>query len=232
MDLRGRLRPQQVITYYTCARRENACVEDGMLVTETRKERYQDADYTSASVTTEGRTSWRYRRIEVRARLSTVRGLWPAIWMLGADRPIVGWLACGEIDIMESVGFDPGRVYATVHTPAFDGDKGTQKSRNIIVAEPYMQFHVYAMECYADYMDFFVDGQMIHSFQNNGKRSDEWPYDKPFYLLIYTALGRGWGGQQGIDGAALPQHCYIDYVRVYVSAATRDANAATGATPR
>lgn len=207
--------------YYTRGRRENARVEDGMLVIETRRERYRDADYTSASVTTEGHASWRYGRIEVKAKLPTGRGLWPAIWMLGADRPIVGWPACGEIDIMENVGFDPDRVYATIHTPTFNGNKGTQKSGNTVVVAPYRQFHVYAMDWYEDRMDFFVDGKKIHTFHNTGKGNDEWPYDKPFYLLINTALGGGWGGQQGIDDAALPQRYYIDYVRVYAAPSAR-----------
>ncbi|GAB2497422.1 hypothetical protein GCM10027084_08250 [Pseudoxanthomonas sangjuensis] len=201
--------------YYTRARKENAWVEDGMLVIETRRERYRGAQYTSASVTTEARASWRYGRVEVRARLPTGRGLWPAIWMMGSDRPQVGWPACGEIDIMENVGFDPDRVHATIHTPAFNGGKGTQKSGNAVVAAPYREFHVYALEWFPDRLDFFVDGQKIHGYANSGKGSDEWPYDKPFYLLINTALGGGWGGQQGIDDAALPQRYYIDYVRVY-----------------
>lgn len=205
--------------YYTRARSRNARVENGMLVIETRKERYRGANYTSASVTTEGRATWKYGRIEVRAKLPTGRGLWPAIWMLGADRPQVGWPACGEIDIMENVGFDPDRVYATIHTPAFNGNKGTQKGGSLVIEEPYRKFHVYAMEWFADRMDFFVDGRKIHTFVNSGKGNDEWPYDKPFYLLINTALGGGWGGQKGIDDAVLPQRYYIDYVRVYETSA-------------
>lgn len=85
-----------------------------------------------------------------------------------------------------------------------------------------MRFHVYAMEWFADRVDFFVDGQKIHTFVNSGKGNDEWPYDKPFYLLINTALGGGWGGQKGLDDSVLPQRHYIDYVRVYEAAATRN----------
>ena len=208
--------------YYTRARLENARVEDGMLVIETRKEAYRGAQSTSASVTTEGRASWRYGRIEVRAKLPTGRGLWPAIWMLGSDRPQVGWPQCGEIDIMENVGYDPRRVHATVHTPAFNGNNGKQVTGNTTLAAPWRDFHVYAMEWYPDHLDFFVDGRKINSFANSGKGNDEWPYDKPFYLLLNTALGGGWGGQNGIDDAALPQRYFIDYVRVY---APRDAQA-------
>src|SRR5688572_18917810 len=90
--------------YYT-RRAENARVEDGMLVIEARKESYEGAGYTSASLTS--RNSWTYGRIEVRAQVPKGRGTWPAIWTLGTNIRDVGWPACGEIDIMEHVGFDP-----------------------------------------------------------------------------------------------------------------------------
>src|SRR5437016_5880986 len=74
------------------------------------------ADYTSASLTTEGKAAGTYGRIEVRAKLPSGRGTGPAIWTLGTNIGQVGWPACGEIDIMESVGFDPGVIHANVHT--------------------------------------------------------------------------------------------------------------------
>lgn len=226
----GYVRNQEA-QYYTRARLENARVEDGMLVIETRKEAYRGAEYTSASVTTEGRASWRYGRIEVRAKLPTGRGLWPAIWMLGADRAQVGWPVCGEIDIMENVGYDPRRVHATVHTPAFNGNNGKQKSGSTKLPAPWRDFHVYAMEWHPQRLDFFVDGKKIHSFANTGKGNDEWPYHKPFYLLLNTALGGGWGGQKGIDEAVLPQRYYIDYVRVYAAEPSPASTQTNGARP-
>src|SRR5262245_47267770 len=100
-------------------RLENVRAEDGMLVIEGRKESYQGYGYTSASVNTLGRFALRYGRVEVRAKLPTGRGTWPAIWMLGTNISQVGWPACGEIDVMENVGFDPLRVHASVHTAAY-----------------------------------------------------------------------------------------------------------------
>ncbi|MBN1818816.1 MAG: DUF3472 domain-containing protein, partial [Sedimentisphaerales bacterium] len=100
--------------YYTKARAENARVEDGMLIIEGRKEKYDRADYTSASIHTWGKQHFLYGRIEVRAKLPTGRGTWPAIWMLGINRRELGWPACGEIDIMENVGFDPDTIHANI----------------------------------------------------------------------------------------------------------------------
>lgn len=201
--------------YYTRARPENARVEDGALIIESRKEQFEGADYTSASVTTRGRAAWRYGRIEVRAKLPTGRGTWPAIWMLGTNISEVGWPECGEIDIMENVGFDPNRIHANIHTAAFNHADGTNKGASILVEEPYANFHVYAVEWYEDRMDFFVDERKTFTFANTGGGIDEWPFDLPHYLIPNTAIGGAWGGRQGIDESIFPQRFTIDYVRVY-----------------
>src|SRR5262245_54983396 len=128
--------------YYTRARSENARVENGVLVIEARRERYEGADYTSASLTS--RATWTYGRIDVRARLPKGRGTWPAIWMLGANIRAVGWPECGEIDIMEHVGFDPGRIHANIHTKAYNHVQGTNKGSSVVVPAPDEGFHLYS----------------------------------------------------------------------------------------
>ncbi len=200
--------------YYT-TRSENVRVEGGHLVIEGRKEAYQGYAYTSASVNTEGRFELLYGRVEVRAKLPTGNGSWPAIWMLGTNRREAGWPACGEIDIMEHVGFDPLRIHGTVHTAAYNHVKGTQKGATVNVADPWSQFHVYAMEWHADRIEMFVDGQRYFTFRNEGTGSQAWPFDKPHYLLVNFAIGGSWGGQKGIDDSRYPQQYLIDYVRVY-----------------
>jgi beta-glucanase (GH16 family) len=200
--------------YYT-SRLENARVEGGMLVIEGRKESYQGYGYTSASVNTLGRFSLRYGRVEVRAKLPGGRGSWPAIWMLGTNISSTGWPACGEIDVMENVGFDPLRVHASVHTSAYNHTIGTQKTASTLVSDPAADFHVYAMEWYPDRIETFVDAARYFSFRNEGTGSRTWPFDEPQYLLINLALGGAWGGQQGIDDSRFPQRYLVDYVRIY-----------------
>ena len=78
-----------------------------------------------------------YGRVEVRAKIPTGNGTWPAIWMLGVNRKEVGWPACGEIDIMENVGFNPLRILGSVHTAAYNHTIGTHKSANVTVANPW-----------------------------------------------------------------------------------------------
>ena len=199
--------------YYTRDRAANARVENGSLVIEAVRERFQSADYTSASLTS--RANWTYGRIEVRAKLPKGRGTWPAIWMLGTNIRDVGWPACGEIDIMEHVGFDPGRIHANIHTTAYNHVKGTNKGSNLIVARPDEEFHVYAAVWTPDKIDFFVDDQRYFTFAKEQGGNAVWPFDKPQYLILNLAIGGTWGGQQGIDDSAFPTRFVIDYVRIY-----------------
>jgi beta-glucanase (GH16 family) len=200
--------------FYT-SRSENVRAEGGNLLIEARKEAYQGYAYTSARIVTRGRFELLYGKVEVRAKLPTGRGTWPAIWMLGANIDQVGWPACGEIDVMENVGFDPLLVHGTVHTAAYNGSAGTQKGASLAVANPWEDFHVYAAEWFADHVDFFVDGQRYFTFRNEGTGARTWPFDKPQYLLLNLAIGGSWGGQQGIDDSLFPHRFLVDYVRIY-----------------
>jgi beta-glucanase (GH16 family) len=97
------------LQYYTSKRAENARVENGNLIIEARKEKWQNNDYTSARLLSKGKADWQYGKIEVRARLPKGTGTWPAIWMLGSNTPLK-WPDDGEIDIMEHVGFHQGYI--------------------------------------------------------------------------------------------------------------------------
>jgi beta-glucanase (GH16 family) len=207
------------LQFYTRARPENARLEGGRLIIEARKEPYEaggrPAGYTSASVITKGKAAWRYGRIEVRAKLPTGRGTWPAIWMLGVNHDRVGWPRCGEIDIMENVGYDPEVVHANIHTRAYNHAQKTGKGAKIAVAEPYESFHVYALEWTPERLDFFVDNRQYFSYANEKSGPDAWPFDQPFYLILNVAIGGSWGGSKGIDDGIFPQRMEVDYVRVF-----------------
>jgi len=205
--------------YYTRDRRENARVENGHLIIEGRKELFpipsgqgRAAHYTAASLITRHKASWRYGRIEVRARLPQGRGVWPAIWTLGDNMDRVGWPRCGEIDIMEFVGKEPGAVHATVHYQ-LDG-KHRSSGHKLDTPKPFADFHVYAVEWFPDRMDFYFDQTKYHTFRiaDAGAGADN-PFRQPQYLLINLALGGSWGGP--LDDAIFPQQYLVDYVRVY-----------------
>jgi beta-glucanase (GH16 family) len=203
------------LQFYTRGRVENARVENGNLIIEGRKEEYQGSAYTSASLITRGKHEWNYGRVEVRAQLPTGVGTWPAIWMLGSNIDEVGWPECGEIDIMENVGFSPDMIYFNIHTKAYNHTRGTNKGSSLYLARPYAGFHVYAVNWYPDRMDFFVDEEPVFTFWNEGTGTDVWPYDLPHYLILNLAIGGSWGGMNGVDETIFPQRYLIDYVRVY-----------------
>jgi len=201
--------------YYT-SRSENVRVEDGMLVIEARKEPYNGYAYTSASVETRHRFEFTYGRVEVRAKIPTGKGTWPAIWTLGSNIDTVGWPTCGEIDIMENVGFEPPTlIHGTVHTAAYNTLLGNQKTATVTVANASQDFHVYAMEWYPDRIDLFIDGRKYLTYQNDGTGVRVWPFDLSQYLKINLAIGGDWGGLQGIDDSLFPHRHEIDYVRVF-----------------
>lgn len=204
--------------FYTKNRLKNVYQKDGKLTIEAFKEDFEEsgkkAQYTSGSITTQGLHSWKYGRIEVRAKLPKGLGTWPAIWMLGDNINQIGWPSCGEIDIMEYVGFNPTQVHATVHAKG-KKDWHISKGGHIRLDGIEDRMAVYAVEWTKDKMDFFVDDQKYFSLDTNKFDSLGKPFDLPHYLIINLAIGGGWGGQRGIDDAIFPVKYEIDYVRVY-----------------
>ena len=198
------------LQYYTAG--DNATVADGVLKIIAKKE---NGRYTSTRMVTRDKKIFTYGYFEIRAILPQGTGTWPAIWMLGNNIPQVGWPACGEIDIMENVGYDPDTIHANIHTKAYNHVMKTNKGNRIGAVKPYENYNVYAVEWFEDHMDFFLNDSLYFSFKNEGTGNDVWPFDKPHYLIINLAIGGGWGGQKGIDEAIFPQKYYIDYVRVY-----------------
>lgn len=201
--------------YYTGGRLENARIEDGFLIIEARKEPYNGFEYTSASLTTRGTAEFTYGRVEVRAMLPAGRGTWPAIWMLGSNISEVGWPACGEIDIMENVGYRKRRIHGNVHYQADNSSNRAMKGGSARVRRPWDRFYLYAIEWFEDRIDFFVDDRKYFTFEKDSDSNGAWPFDKPHYLLVNLAIGGSWGGNRGIDDKIFPRQFIIDYVRVY-----------------
>jgi beta-glucanase (GH16 family) len=202
------------LQYYTDARSENARVENGKLIIEARKEAYQGNQYTSARLVTKGLGDWKYGKIEVRAKIPTGNGMWPAIWMLPSENVYGTWPKSGEIDIMENVGFEPNTIHWNVHTESYNHSIGTNKGDKADFTAPYNNYYTYAVEWYEDSIRFLVDGVEYFKFDKESNNSNVWPFDQKFHLLLNIAVG-GWGGVQGIDANAFPQKMYVDYVRVY-----------------
>jgi len=201
------------LQYYT-NRSENARVENGNLVIELRKEAYSGSSYTSARLVSRYKGDWKYGKIEVRAKLPSGKGTWPAIWMLPTDWAYGGWPASGEIDIMEHVGYDPQTIYGTVHTNDYNHTLGTQKGSQLTVADCETNFHNYGIIWNADTIQFYVDDNIYYTFKNEGTWQ-KWPFDQRFHLLLNIAFGGNWGGAQGIDESISSAKMLVDYVHVF-----------------
>ena len=200
--------------YYASKRLENTKVENGFLTISARKEILNGCNYTSGNIHTRYKANWLYGKIEVRARLPKGKGMWPAIWMMSTDETYGTWPKSGEMDIMENVGFDPNKIFMTIHTEAYNHVIGTEKGSNILLADVYDTYHIYSIEWFADRVDFLIDGTKYYTFAKSGNTSAVWPFDKPFYVILNVAIGGDWGGAQGIDPLIFPQQMSVDYVRV------------------
>ena len=207
-------------------------------------------EYSSARLTTRGKASWTYGKIEVRARLPQGQGTWPAIWMLPDEDRYGGWAASGEIDILEAVNLGvaceqcPGgrenRILGTLH---FGGawpnnkHKGEEMAfRSVLDGE----FHTYTLVWYPDRMIWQVDGRTFAE-----RRADEWwtsgsnapgaPFDRPFHLIINLAIGGRLAESRGLGGVqrgGYPKRMEVDWVRVWQMSGTATGSATGQAAER
>ncbi len=214
------------------ARAKNLRIEDGLLVIEAHNEDYEGAKYTSGRVHSAGKGDFLYGRFEVRAKLPRGQGTWPALWMLPSD-PFAyattcdegdwqgnpdcdAWPNSGEIDIMEHVGYQMNHVHGTVHTRAYYWLVWEQRKGRILLDQVADAFHVYSVEWMPERIDVFVDDTLYFSYMNEHEGWKEWPFDKPFHMILNIAVGGAWGRAGGpIDDTIFPQRILVDYVRVY-----------------
>ena len=194
---------------------KNARVENGNLIIEAHREDMGSREYSSARLVSRSKGDWKYGRIEVRAKLPSGLGTWPAIWMLSTDWEYGGWPESGEIDIMEHVGYCPDTIFGTVHTKAYHHSIGTHKEGKLYLPDAESKFYVYAINWSEEKIDFFVDDILYFSFSNENKTFREFPFDKKFHLIMNIAVGGNWGGKHGVDETIWPRRMEVDYVRVY-----------------
>ena len=194
------------LQYYT-NRSENVYVSNGTLKIVTKKESYLGSSYTSSRMLTKGKFSFKYGKIEMRAKLPKGGGTWPAFWMLGDNIDSVGWPACGEIDIMEHVGNSLNIIHGTLHSPGRSGaspDTGTTTITNATE-----EFHIYTAEWTAATIKFYVDNKLFYTFAN----STSFPFNNKFFIIVNSAIGGNFGGT--IDSNFTSSTYEIDYIRVY-----------------
>ena len=241
------------------ARGENVSVHDGYVDLTARFEKATGASlsedmrkpgeepapatkpFTSCKISTKGKFSLTYGRIEVRAKSPTGQGVWPAIWLLPDENLYGPWPGSGEIDVMEAVNLDvkcgscvggvENNIYGTIHygsdmhhysglsqQKAFPLPKGTEGD-----------WHTYRVDWSPDDMTWYVDGKNYYHVRLKNWRDPlqkakpapaikNAPFDRPFYLILNLAIGGQWPeshDQGGVVLADYPKSFAIDWVHVF-----------------
>jgi beta-glucanase (GH16 family) len=194
------------LQYYTNSL-GNASVSDGTLKITAKKENFSGSSYTSARLLSKDKFSFKYGKVEARAKLPAGGGTWPAIWMLGNNINSAGWPACGEIDIMEHKGNDLNRIFGTLHYPGRSG--GNADGSTTVISNATTDFHIYTLEWTSSSIKISVDNTIFYTFANNNTTA----FNQNFFFIINLAMGGTFGGQ--IDPAFNTASLEIDYIRVY-----------------
>ena len=201
-------------------------VKNGLLRVRSRIRKFGSKEFTSGRLDTRGKFSPVHGRFEIRAKLPTGKGLWPAHWLYPQNRDwpmeyIMAEAVAGgkerlipeerawysEIDIMEFLGHEPNILYATLHYCTFDGEKRTSSGKWEGPVDYSKDFHIYALEWEPDSIRWYIDGQLLHA------TTDGIPHT-PHYLILNTAIGGVWPGNPD-STTSFPQFQDIDYVRVF-----------------
>ena len=191
----------------------NSFVGDGKLF--ILAEKVGENAYASARLKSLGLKEFQYGRIDVRAMLPKGQGVWPAIWMLGANYPDVGWPACGEIDIMELLGHLPGTVHGTAHWGADWPSWTHQGATSSIYPEHFdEEFHLFSIEWEQDQINFLRDDQVYFTITPSMMQGQPYPFNNPFFFILNVAVGGNWPGNPD-ESSEFPVFMAVDYVRVY-----------------
>lgn len=172
-----------------------------------------ECQFTSAKIKTSNKLGFQYGRLEARMKVAPGEGTWPAFWLLGADlldgNP---WPECGEIDIVETRGVEPGLTSAALHGPGYgkgSGVGGTYQSPTPL-SDAY---HVFAIDWKKNQVDFYIDDHLITSETPNSVKPSRWVFNHEFFLILNLAMGGEFAGQ--IDPAINQTKLLVDYIRYY-----------------
>ncbi len=188
---------------------ENVRLQDGKLTITAVKD---DNDFTSARIITQDKVEVQYGRIDIRARMPKGQGIWPALWMLGANINEVSWPSCGEIDIMELVGHEPEVTHGTIHYDNGAGYASSTGSKSLDNEDFSDQFHVFSLVWQQNEMIWYVDYQQFKKFVKPA--SEQYPFNNEFFFIMNIAVGGNWPGNPD-ETTVFPQQMEVDYVRVF-----------------
>ena len=243
-------------------RPENIRVADGILHLVAQKENFTGPDRppeiadnpnpqrpqedTSAKIRTLGISSWKYGKIEFRAKPPKGQGTWPAVWMMPADNVYGRWPRSGEIDILEGVnlgatcetcsgGVGENRMISALHFADYAPNNKFHDTRVALPSNalPSDEFHVWTLEWGEGLMRFYLDGRQYwertyadwSTASPRAQSNPVAPFDQPFYIMANLAIGGGLAEKNNDKGVApgiTPAALQIDWIRIYQCSADRD----------
>lgn len=190
----------------------NSYTSDGKLIIKAINE---GGKYTSARITTQGKKEFKYGRIDIRAKLPIGQGIWPALWMLGANIGNIGWPACGEIDIMENIGRLPKISYGTAHWGPQGRGFSTYKTGEYSIPENFNNaFHVFSIVWEFNRITWYVDETKFFTIGTGDMQGEQYRFNENFFFILNVAVGGNWPGNPD-ETTVFPQQMEIDYIRVF-----------------
>ena len=201
------------LQYY---QQENTVVQDGYLFIKARKQSVGGMAYTSSRLTTQGKQTFQYGRVDIRAIVPKTQGMFPALWMLGSTFSTVGWPKCGETDIMETIcgGGRDSVVYGTAHWALADGSHVYYTGHRGLTDGHVLgdQFHVYTIIWTSTEIKWYIDYHQYHIIDITPAELSELKGD--FFFIFNVAVGGDWPGAPDAT-TVFPQRMAVDYVRVF-----------------
>ncbi|MBF9239094.1 glycoside hydrolase family 16 protein [Hymenobacter sp. BT683] len=193
---------------------DNSFVNGGNLTIQARRQQAGSNAYTSARLLTKNKKTFVYGRIDTRAKIPKGKGVWPAIWMLGADIDQNNWPKCGEIDIMELRGSRPKELLATMHFPDAQGARRLKGTTNNVAVDLSEDFHIYSVVRSKDQIRMYLDGELYFTFGTADTVGGGYPFNNPFFMILNVAVGGDFDGNPDAS-TVFPQQMQVDYVRYY-----------------
>ncbi len=184
------------------------------LMIEAKQENQSGFNYTSSRLTTQGKKSYKYGRVDIRAALPQGKGIWPALWMLGDNFATVGWPSCGEIDIMEMVGGNGNddTVHGTVHWDNAGSHASYGNSYSLAGANFAEEFHVFSIVWDSEKIIWYVDDIQYNVIDTTPAGLSE--FQESFFFIFNVAVGGNWPGSPDAS-TVFPQRMAVDYIRVF-----------------
>ena len=201
---------------YTAESANSFVQDDNLFIVALR----DGAGYTSARMITRDKQEYAFGRIDIRAVLPYGQGIWPALWMLGANFTEVGWPECGEIDIMELLGHQPNYVHGTAHWGEIIG--GGHPNLGAVTYSDFPttfsdEYHVFSLEWNTDTMTWLMNDEpyfQLTTEDHVASSGHVTPFNDPFFFIFNIAVGGNWPGYPD-ESTLFPQFMAVDYVRVY-----------------